>query len=149
MTELPDLEVRDDAAVARIFRHYAEVEAPRLDSAVYTALCAGVAEDAALIALAGEARPEQPPPNVLLAAVQDLLMQSAEAGESPDPLAAWYPAVSGGEIPGASPFPAFRDFCLRESDRLRPLIREGRTQTCVVNRSAIVLPALATLHRVL
>ena len=47
-----------------------------------------------------------------------------------------------------SAFPAFRAFCLAHADELDPMLRSGRTQTCVVHRSAIMLPAIGTLPRV-
>jgi len=139
---------RDPEDVAQVFRYFAEVETPRLGSRVYTDYCAGVADDPDLLALACRTMPSQPPPNVLFAAVKHLLLADAERSDEARRLARFYPAVSGGPIPDESAFPAFRAFCLAHADELDPLVRDGRTQTCVVHRAAVMLPALGTLPRV-
>ena len=119
-----------------------------MDSAVYTAFSLGVAEDPELLELAAHVSLGQPPPNVLYAAVHELLLRDAAAGLEASPLARWYPSVSGAAIPKDSPWEAFRQFCLENAERLRPILETGRTQTCVVHRSAVVLPALACPPRV-
>lgn len=139
---------RDPDDVAQVFRYFAEVETPRLGSRVYTEYCAGVAEDPALLDLACRTIPSQPPPNVLFAAVKHLLLEDAGRSEEARALARFYPVLSGRPIPEESAFPAFRAFCLVHADELDPLLRTGRTQTCVVHRSAIMLPAIGTLPRV-
>ena len=143
-----DAHSRDPEDVARVFRYFAEYETPRLQSRVYTDYCAGVAEDAKLLELACRTMPSQPPPNVLFAAVKDLLLEDAERSDEARALARFYPAVSGGAIPDESAFPAFRAFCLAHADDLDAALRSGRTQTCVVHRSAIMLPAIGSLPRV-
>jgi hypothetical protein len=148
MPEFPDISGRELENLANVFRYFGEVETPRLDSTVYTAFSLGVAEDAELLELASHAMTGQPPPNVLYAAVHDQLLRDAEAGAEPDPLSRWYPSVSGAPIPDASPWEAFRNFCLSRRESLEPVIAEGRTQTCVVHRSAVILPALACLPSV-
>ncbi len=139
---------RDPEDVARVFRYFAEVETPRLGSRVYTDYCAGVAEDAALLELACRTMPSQPPPNVLFAAVKSLLLEDAGRSDEARALARFYPVVSGEPIPDESAFPAFRAFCLAHAAELDPMLRTGRAQTCVVHRSAIMLPAIGTLPRV-
>ena len=148
MPEFPDMRDREIENLAKVFRYFGEIETPRLDSAVYTAIALGVAEDPEILELASHAMTGQPPPNVLFAAVHDLLLQDAEAGVDPDPLSRWYPSVSGALIPEASPWEAFRDFCIDRCESLEPVIAQGRTQTCVVHRSAVILPALACLPSV-
>lgn len=148
MPEFPDMRGRELENLAKVFRYFGEIETPRLDSAVYTAVSLGVAEDPELMELAAHAMSDQPPPNVLFAAVHDLLLRDAEAGAEPDPLSRWYPSVSGSPIPEASPWEAFRNFCIGRRESLEPVIAEGRTQTCVVHRSAVILPALACLPAV-
>ena len=143
-----DTQSREPEDVARLFRYYAEFETPRLHSRVYTDYCAGVAEDEALLELVCRTMPSQPPPNVLFAAVKNLLLEDAERSAEARDLARFYPAVSGGAIPDESAFPAFRAFCLAHEAELDPALRSGRTQTCAVHRSAIMLPAIGTLPRV-
>lgn len=143
-----DPHARDSYGLAAIFRYFGEIETPKLDSAAYTTYSLGIAEDAELLAMASEIDPGQPAPNVFYAAVQDLLLEDARRSPAAVSLSRFYPAVSGQPIPDESPWPAFRTFCLEQAEALAPKLRSGRTQTCVVHRCAIVLPALASLPRV-
>jgi hypothetical protein len=142
------LAARDPEGLSKIFRYFGEVETPRLDSVVYTAYSIGVAGDRQLLELCAPIDPREPPPNILFAAVQDLLMQTPSASPEAEALCAYYPAISGRAIPEESPWEAFRAFCLSNSEALGPKLRLGRTQTCVVNRCAVVLPALGALPNV-
>jgi len=148
LPDLPDVRARDHDGLAKSFRHFGEIETPRLNCDTYTAISLGIAEDEALLAMAGQIDPAQPAPNVFYAAVQDLLLEDARRSSAAIALARFYPAVSGEPIPDESPWPAFRTFCLEQAEALAPKLRTGRTQTCVVHRCAIVLPALASLPRV-
>ena len=148
MSEFPDMTARDLEGLSEIFRYYAEVETPRLDSPVYTDYSFGVSKDRELLELCSQIERSQPAPNILYASVQDLLMQNPAASPEAETLSAFYPAVSGLPIPEASPWEAFRAFCQVHADQLGPSLRSGRTQTCVVNRCAVILPALAALPRV-
>lgn len=148
MAEFPDMNERALDGLSRVFRYFGEIEAPRLDSAVYRAISLGVANDPELLHLAAGAMEGQPPPNVLYASVHDRLLRDAEAGIDSGPLARWYPSVSKAPIPDTSPFEAFRAFCRTRRAELEPVIASGRTQTCVVHRSAVILPALACLPAV-
>ena len=145
---LPDTSARDSTSLEEIFRYFGEYETPKLDSAVYTAYCLGIAEDEDLKALAALVMPSQPAPNVLFASVKDLLLEDPERSGEARRLAKFYPSISGAAIPEESAFPAFRAFCLAHAGDLSPGLCEGRTQTCVVHRSAIMLPAFARLPRV-
>lgn len=145
MSEIPDSRARDPEGLAKIFRYFGEVETPRLNSAVYTAYSLGVSEDPELIELTRQIDPTQPAPNVLYAAVQDLLFEDPESSPEARALAPFYPAISGSSIPDRSPWKAFRAFCLSHAEALAPRLRTGRTQTCVVHRCAVILPALAAL----
>ena len=145
MDEFPDMAARDLAGLSRIFRYYAEVETPRLGSPVYTDYSFGVADEPQLLELCVQIDPGQPAPNILFAAVQDLLVKSPTASPEAEALSVFYPAISGQPIPGGSAWEAFRAFCHAHADQLGPILRSGRTQTCVVHRCAVVLPALAVL----
>ncbi len=148
MIRLPDVHARDPEGLARYFRYFGEVETPRLHSKVYTAFSLGVADDEALLALAAQVRPGQPAPNVLYAAVQDLLLEDPDGSPTARDLVRFYPAITGEAIPEIAPFPAFRAFCLEQADRLLPRLQNGKTQTCVVHRCTAILPALARLPRI-
>jgi hypothetical protein len=109
---------------------------------MYSELSYGVSQDPELLALAAETRESQPPPNMLYAAVQYLLLGGVQ-----HPLAAHYPAVGGGARPLEPAFPAFREFCLAQRDAILPLLRTRLTQTNVIQRCICLLPAFATVHR--
>jgi hypothetical protein len=148
MAGLPDFRGRDASTLAEIFRYFARVETTRLDAHLYETFSEGIADDPALLALCGEIPGRQPAPNVLYAAVQDLLLEDPDASPEARALARFYPAVSGAPIPDESPWQAFRSFCLAHREALLPRLQTGRTQTCVVHRCAVVLPALAVLPRI-
>lgn len=124
------------------FEQFARVEAPDLDSPTYAELAAGVAGDGELLALAAQRQEGQPAPNMLLGAVQYLLLQGVE-----HPLAAHYPILSGPEQPPGEAFPPFRAFCLEHREAVAELIATRRTQTQVVRRCTCLLPAFGLVHR--
>jgi len=107
---------------------------------MYSELCYGISHDDELLALCAETRETQPPPNMIFAAVQYLLLAGAE-----HPLAAHYPAVSGAERPLEPAFSLFRAFCLEHRDAIVTLLRERRTQTNVIQRCICLLPAFAAV----
>lgn len=148
MVDFVQREGLDADALASLFRYFGEVETPKLDSPVYTAYALGIAGDPELLALAARVRAGQPPPNVLFAAVHDLLLEDPERSDATRALARFYPSITGSAIPDEDPFPAFRRVCREHRAALRPRIEAGRTQSCVVQRCAVLLPAFAALPRV-
>ena len=148
MRALPDMTVRNPEGLSHVFRYFGEVETPRLGSRVYTVYCLGIAEDPGLLALASKVDPGQPAPNILFAAVQELLLEDPKGSPEAEALSVFYPAISHEPIPDRSPWEAFRAFCLAHGDRLEPRLRTGKTQTCVVHRCAAILPAFAAIPRV-
>ena len=118
------------------FEHFGEVECPQVDGEIYRELCRVVRGDDALLAMAAQAPPTQPPPNLLFAAVHRLLL----AGEA-HPLRQWYPELAQGEAsPPASIGPSFTDFCRLHRPRIEQLIRTRMTQTNIVQRCSGLLP---------
>ncbi|MGI9648161.1 MAG: DUF2332 domain-containing protein [Acidimicrobiia bacterium] len=103
---------------------------------LYSRISELIVDDPELLELAGRARAGQPPPNMLFAAVQYLL-------GTDDPLAPWYPALSGPDVPVDDPYPLFRDFCFDRRSELVDLISTRRTQTNEAARCIALLPALA------
>jgi hypothetical protein len=132
--------LRSPEAVARTFHLFARNEAPQLDSPLYAELCYGVSEDPQLLEIARQTPADQPPPNMLLAAVQYLLLRGSE-----HPLRAHYPAVTGSPRPLAPAFPSFRDFVLAHRKEVLELVTTRRTQTNVVRRCTCLLPAFGTI----
>jgi hypothetical protein len=131
---------RSPEAVARTFHLFARNEAPQLDSPLYAELCYGVSLDPQLLEIARQTPAEQPPPNMLLAAVQYLLLCGSE-----HPLRTHYPAVSGKARPLDPAFPRFRDFVLSHRKEILELLTTRRTQTNVVRRCTCLLPAFASI----
>jgi hypothetical protein len=76
--------------------------------------------------------PSSHQPNLLLAAVHDLLLSGVE-----HPLAEVYSGSSS-----ADPVPLFRDFCLTHRDAVQALLVSRHTQTNECGRSAAIVPAL-------
>ncbi len=148
MNGLPDMSARDHEGLSRIFHYFGEVETPRLDSRIYTEYSFGVSKDPELLELCSQIDPGQPAPNVLFAAVHDLLLEDPNRSPEARALSAFYPAVSCQPIPDASAWDDFRALCRVHADELGRNLRSGRTQTCVVHRCTVVLPALAALPRV-
>lgn len=120
--------------LAAEFRRFATLEA-RGASPLYERLALGVAEDGGLLALAARARPEQPAPNLLFAAVHLLLLAGVR-----HELAGFYASVTASPV-GGDPFPAFRDFCVEHWDAVTAMVQERRVQTNVVERCGLLLPA--------
>lgn len=129
----------DERELAAEFTRFASLET-RGSSPLYGRLALAVAGDEALLALAATSRPEQPVPNLLLAAVHYLLLSGA--GHD---LAAFYPTVSEPPRGRGDPFPHFRDFCREHEDAIVDLLRERRVQTNVVERCGLFLPAFALI----
>ena len=105
-------------------------ETERLHAPLYTKISKGIAADDDLRALAGTARPGQPPANMILAATQFLLLRGAQHR-----LRDFYPNLSAATADG-DPFPAFRDFVAEHRDEIANLIATRVTNTNEVGRSA-------------
>jgi hypothetical protein len=133
---------RSPEAVARTFHLFARNEAPQLDSPLYAELCYGVSDDPQLLEIARQTPAYQPPPNMLLAAVQYLLLRGSE-----HPLRAHYPAVTGSPRPLDPAFSSFRDFVLSHRREVLELLTTRRTQTNVVRRCTCLLPAFGSIAK--
>lgn len=116
-------------------------DARHLDSALYAELALGVDGDDALKAMAARARPGQPPPNLLFAAVHYLLLRGAE-----HPLRSCY-ATLGGAVRGENVFALFLDFVFTYRDAIQHLIETRVTNTNEVGRSAILRAGFGALAR--
>ena len=124
------------SALAELFadspRHFA-------GSPLYSRLGLVVAADERLLAIAGQARAGQLPPNLLLASVHYLLLR--DPGHD---LAAWYPSLGGGAVTG-DPGPAFTDFCLGRREEIGRLMRHRLVQSNIVKRSAALRVGMAAV----
>jgi hypothetical protein len=139
MAEAFDRRSRTREDLAAAFSYFGKVECPPLDARIYAALCDSVAHDPDLLDLAASAPPDQPPANLLFAAVHYLLL----AGENHE-LSAWYPELAPGKANSPeSVGPVFRDFCLAHPARIRELIETRLIQTNVLQRTSGLLPSFA------
>lgn len=127
--------------LTRRFQRFAEREAEPGFSPLYAQLCRGIAVDPEVLALAADAQPGQPTPNLLLAAVHYLLLSGIL-----HPLADFYPSLtSSPDLTDA--YPAFHSFCLEHSATIRNLLLTRRVQTNEVARCACLLPAFELVAR--
>ena len=101
-------------------------------SPLYERISRAIAGDEELLALVQRTPPSSHQPNLLLAAVHDLLLSGVE-----HPLAEVYSGSSS-----ADPVPLFRDFCLTHRDAVQALLVSRHTQTNECGRSAAIVPAL-------
>ncbi|GIW72010.1 MAG: hypothetical protein KatS3mg102_1552 [Planctomycetota bacterium] len=122
--------------LARGFRTFAEQT--RGSSPLYSALAPAIAGEPELLELLLAAPPAQRRPNLLFAAVHDLLLAGVE-----HPLARYYPSIQPDSAPpDAAAFEAFCELCRSHRDALYRTIATRHTQTNEVGRSAALLPAL-------
>ena len=90
--------------VSSFFRWFADEPGVPL----YNRLSAAVADEPWLCELVTRARSGQARPVLLFAAVHRLVLDHPD-----EELAAWYPTVTGRDVPAADPVPAFLAFCRR------------------------------------
>lgn len=124
--------------LARSFVRFADTECR--DEPLYDALCRVAARTPSLLTLLLAAPPEQRRPNLLLAAVHELVL----AG-SAHPLASHFPSVGGAAAVDAALPAAFIDFCAQHEAELRERIATRTTQTNEIGRCAVLWPVLQHL----
>jgi hypothetical protein len=119
-------------AVSQIAHHFhGFADACRDSTRLYEQLSRAIAEDPELIQVlmveGGERISNQPLPNILFGAVNDL------RGDTP------YPGLASPE----DPYPAFRAFCMARVDYIRPYFHTRTVQTNEVRRCTLWLPAFS------
>lgn len=125
----------DTDRLARWFTAFAEIECPELP--FYRELCLGMADDAELLELLLAAAPGQWRPNLLLAALHDLVLRHPD-----EPFAGCYGTVGGSFTTGTDPLPLARQFIADHRSEVEHLIATRSTQTNEVNRSCLWFAAL-------
>ena len=113
----------------------------RADSALYSRITQGVADNEQILRLIQVAPPGQLEMNLLLAAVQYLLIANPQ-----HPLARWYPSLGGTRIDG-DVMAEFVPFVLANQETIAELISTRRVQTNEVARCAFLLPAYNLVGR--
>lgn len=110
----------------------------RGESPLYELLSDAIAQDPEVAAPLMAAPASQRRPNLLFAAVHDLLLSGVE-----DPLGAYYPTLGGNRSPEDGTIAAFAAFVDDHGRRITELVGARNTQTNEVGRCAAVAPALA------
>jgi hypothetical protein len=121
-----------------MFNFWGHTDAPSVGGKLYSELGFEIARDPELLALVVERQGDQPPPHLLFAAVQYLLLGGVD-----HELSEHYPILAGEAEPATPAFPKFRDFCLTHQEAIVQLVRTRWIQTCVVRRCVCLLPAFA------
>lgn len=124
------------------FTRFAERECARV-SPLYETLARAVAADPDLLVLGARARPGQPVPNMLFAAVHFLLLDELRD----DPLARFFPDLTEQPGPPEAAVPAFRAFCLRHEGAIAAILGARVVSTNEVLRAACLLPAFVEVAR--
>jgi hypothetical protein len=128
-------------ALAQRFVRFADQECGDY-APFYARLARGIARDPELLAIAAHTRSGQQAPNLLLAAVHDLLLRGADHA-----LGAFYPSVAHlTAVPPGDPVPAFRSFCQDHRTALIALVSTRLVQTNEPQRCTVLLPAFAMVR---
>jgi hypothetical protein len=135
----------DPAVIARLQALFATFSGdPLRDDPLCQALCAAAARNADWAALLAEAPENQRWPMLWLAAIQDRVMASTEAGERPA-LADYYASVGPARAPDAALEGHLGEFIERHHDVLAHAIATRSTQTNEVGRCVVLWPLLQRL----
>src|SRR6185295_5626516 len=134
-TDTPTEQAHDDALLAARFRRFAGTECP--PGELYDALCRIAAEEPPVLRLLMVAPPEQRRPNLLLAALHDLVL-----GGDTHPLAAYFESVGGTRRVDAALHACLLDFCAARRGELLEHIATRTTQTNEIGRCAVLWPVL-------
>ncbi|HSM01313.1 MAG TPA: DUF2332 domain-containing protein [Acidimicrobiia bacterium] len=109
------------------------------ESPLYRVLATALSEDPLAIDILGGAPHGQPPANLILAAVQYLLLEGKGPG-----LAAHYPSLHEGAGPVGDPVALFHEFLEGHREAVSALVASRRVQTNEVRRCTTLLPAFTT-----
>lgn len=102
-----------------------------ISSDLCSSLSMRIAEDAAILDVAGHSNPGTFPPYLLMAAVHSLVLANPSCA-----LARFFPTVSGHSVPGKDVFPAFKAFVLENCGPIEAIIRSAHVNKTVLKRSA-------------
>ena len=97
-------------------------------SPLYERLSFGIANDPELLAIAAQAKPGQPMPNLFLSAVHFLLLRGVQHS-----LANFYPSLPRTAFSSVDAYPSFRAFCLDHREAILELVSirlVSRGQSC-------------------
>ena len=118
------------------FERFAEIECKEV-SPLYYYLSSQISKDEELLNIASFCRQQQPMPNLFLASVHYLLLNSQT-----EELASYYPSIRK-EHKQNLPFDLFREFCVRNKEHIIELEQTKIVQTNALNRCAYLMPILS------
>jgi len=127
------------ATLSRQFRLFAEQECVN-SSPLYEHLANKMAADEELLEIASLIPPNQPAPNLLLAAVQYLLISLK------DPLAKYYASFTATPHPIQGVYPVFKAFVMDHAKQLKSLFQEKLVQTNEIRRCAYLYPMMTDIY---
>ena len=120
--------------LSQIFQTFAERECKEV-SPLYYRLSHEIAKKEELLELAAHRRERQPIPNLFLAAIHYLLLQSP----STEALAKYYPSISKKSSKGI-PIDLVEEFCRRRRGEIIEILQSRIVQTNAINRTAYLMP---------
>ena len=113
-------------------------------SELYASLARQIAGDSQLLAIARHARTGSFPPFLFFTAVHSILLKNRDRE-----LARFFQTVSRNPPPAHDPYPALRNFALKNSEEITSLIQSANVNKSVINRSAclraLILKAAAEM----
>lgn len=130
----------DQERLVRVFQHFADKEFPG-SSDLYAHLARQIAGDAEVLAIAAQASPGQPVPNLLFGAVQYLLLKGEGAA-----LSVYYPGLAEEPKEMEASYPHFRSFVLDHKEEIIGILRSKRVQTNEVRRCAYLFPVFCSVY---
>jgi hypothetical protein len=111
-------------------------------STLYEFLSLKIAEDPEMLELARKSKDGQPVPNLFFDAVHYLLMKGYK-----HPLAGFYPSMTEQPGPAENAYPAFADFCKKNTDEMIELLKSKIVQTNEVRRCSYLYPIISHIFQ--
>ncbi|WZX99870.1 DUF2332 domain-containing protein [Bacillus sp. FSL W7-1360] len=111
-------------------------------SPLYASLSREIAKDHELLTLCMHVQTGQPVANLLFAAVQYTLNKYPD-----DTLYQYYPSFAQNPKAPESSFPAFKTFCLKYEEAIRPLLETKLVQTNEVRRCVYLYPTFSYIYQ--
>ena len=140
MSETRPKTARAAPDMAAVFTNWAGVVED--NSPLYARFARQAAADKRCMSLAAGTPAGQLPPNLLFAAIHDLLLSGVES-----PLARWFPTLTGEAVAPPDEAAPLAEFCAEHEDALRRTIATRTVQTNEIQRLALLMPAFMLLER--
>ncbi|MBN9654281.1 DUF2332 domain-containing protein [Halobacillus sp. GSS1] len=111
-------------------------------SDLYKRLSLQIPDDTYVLQLCLKAKEGQPVPNLLFAAVHDLLLRGTDHD-----LGIFYESITDKPERERNPFPVFKAFCIENEDAIIHRLQTKRVQTNEVRRCAYLYPVFCSIHQ--